>query len=143
MRIIKVLLLLLFAGAYFAQGGFNAYYTKLNSGESWEADFRMGEHADIVVQMKDVGKFYFWRASSYLPIWETEAAANYVSQAPFTFSGDGEGLRWDKLCRHSYIRLISSDNSEAVIHWRYAPKFDDISDPESQTGQAGLMNIIR
>lgn len=129
MGIIKYLLVFLLTGVCFAQGGFNAYYSKLNSGESWEADFRMGEHADIVVQINDVGKFYFWRASSYLPRWETEAAANYVSQAPFTFSGDGEGLRWDKLCRHSYVRIISSDKSEAVIHWRYAPEFDDISGP--------------
>jgi len=112
----------------FGQDGFSAYYTKLNSGELWESDFRAGDHADIVVQLNE-GKFYFWRASSYLPRWETNYAASYVLQAPFIFSGDGTGLRWDKLCRHSYIRIISADNSEALIHWRYAPAFDDISNP--------------
>lgn len=129
MKIIQYLLLLLFVGSCLAEDGLKTYYTKLNSGESWEADFRMGDHADIVVQLNEAGKFYFWRASSYLPRWETETSANYVSQAPFTFFGDGSGLRWDKLCRHSYVRIISADDEEAVIHWRYAPKFDDISGP--------------
>jgi len=129
MRFKNYFLLFLLTGVCFGQSNFKAYYTKLNSGESWEADFRMGEHADIIVQVNDVGKFNFWRASSYLPRWETEKGTNYVGQAPFEFSGDGEGLRWDKLCRHSYVRIISSDKSEAVIHWRYAPKFDEISGP--------------
>ncbi len=42
----------------FSQGRFSAYYTNLNSGESWESDFRAGDHADIVVQLSE-GKFYF------------------------------------------------------------------------------------
>ena len=123
------LLLLLFAEGCFAQGGFNAYYTKLDSEESWEADFRAGPHSDIVVKLSADEKFYFWRASSYLPRWETATASNYVAQAPVTFSGDGEGIRWDKLCRHSHVRIISTDDYRALIHWRYAPTFDDTSGP--------------
>ena len=126
----KLLIVLFVAsGVCYGQQNFKAYYTKLHSGKDWESAFRMGDHADIVVQLSE-GKFYFWRASSYLPRWETNTAAAYVSQAPFTFSGDGTGLRWDKLCRHSYVRIISSDDSSAVIHWRYAPVFDYASGPE-------------
>jgi len=42
----KYLLLLLLAGACFAQSEFNAYYTKLNSGESWESDYKQGVIVD-------------------------------------------------------------------------------------------------
>ncbi len=128
MKIKLLILTFMVTSVCYGQQSFKAYYTKLNSGESWESDFRAGDHADIVVQLSE-GKFYFWRASSYLPRWETKTAANYLPQAPFTFSGDGTGLGWDKLCRHSHIRIISANNSEALIHWRYAPAFDDFSSP--------------
>jgi hypothetical protein len=128
-KIKLMFIIFLLTGICFGQHNFKAYYTKLSSGESWESDFRMGEHADIIVQMNDVGKFYFWRASSYLPRWETATTSTYISQAPVTFSGDGNGIRWDKLCRHSHVRIISTDDSMVVIHWRYAPAFDDMSSP--------------
>ena len=100
-----------------------AYYTKLNSGAAWENSYRMGEHADIMVEIAPNEELYFWRASSYLPRWETNQGTNYIDQAPVTFSGDGTGLRWDEMCRHSHVRIISTSDSLAVIHWRYAPTF--------------------
>jgi hypothetical protein len=129
MKIKLTFTIFLLTGICFGQNNFKAYYTRLSSGEPWESAFRMGEHADVMVQMNNDGMFYFWRASSYLPRWETDTASNYVSQAPLYFSGDGEGIRWDKLCRHSHIRIISANNSEALIHWRYAPVFEDTSAP--------------
>ena len=110
---------------------FKAYYTKLDSGAAWEADYRMGEHADLMVEFSATEKLYFWRASSYLPRWETGQGVTYFEQAPFTFSGDGSGLQWDKLSRHSHVRLISADTHQAIVHWRYAPIFETETAPET------------
>lgn len=109
---------------------FKAYYTKLDSGADWESAYRMGEFADIMVKFSENEKFYFWRASSYLPRWETNQGANYIDQAPVEFTGDGTGLRWDKLSRHSHVRIIESSPSQVVIHWRYAPDFDIGATPQ-------------
>ncbi|WP_299579980.1 hypothetical protein [uncultured Microbulbifer sp.] len=107
---------------------FYAYYSRMDSGESWEAHQMVSEFADIVVNFSDTEQFYFWRASSYLPRWHTGQGVNYVEQL-FETRGDGVGLRWDKLNRHSHVRIIRQSQNDVVIHWRYAPKFDVHKDP--------------
>ncbi|WP_444921089.1 hypothetical protein ACJJID_00950 [Microbulbifer sp. CnH-101-G] len=107
---------------------FYAYYSRMDSGEPWEAHQMVSEFADIVVHFSDKERFYFWRASSYLPRWHTDEGVNYVEQL-FDTQGDGAGLRWDKLNRHSHVRIIRQSQREVVIHWRYAPKFDVHIDP--------------
>lgn len=107
-----------------------SYYTKLDSGADWESAYRMGDFADVMVEISATEKLYFWRASSYLPRWETKSGNAYFEQAPVEFLGDGTGLQWDKLSRHSHVRIIDSSSSETIVHWRYAPDFDLGHEPE-------------
>lgn len=47
-------------------GTFGAFYSKIDSGEEFEAYSRTGEYADIVVDLgRDGAKFVFWRGSSF------------------------------------------------------------------------------
>ncbi len=109
---------------------FYAYYTRLDSGNSWEQNQLVGDHADIVVNLGTNQQFYFWRASSYLPRWVTSSGNAYVSQV-ISVSGDGAGLRFDKHCRHSHVRIIENTSSQVVVHWRYAPQFTSALNPSS------------
>ena len=70
--VIGVLSIILFATVPAVAGEFSAYYTEVDSGESFEQYSRTGPYADIVVEVGE-GIFVFSRASSYLPYWETEA----------------------------------------------------------------------
>ena len=51
---------------------FYAYYTKIDSGQDFEAHSRTAKHADLVVQFGE-GEVVFHRSSSYLPYWKTGA----------------------------------------------------------------------
>lgn len=108
--------------------GFYAYYTRLNSDADWEAHQFVGEYADIVVNLSESQQLKFWRGSSYLPLWQTDQGQSFMPQL-FETSGDGEGLRWDKLNRHSHVRIIEQSDTEVVVHWRYAPTFDTDENP--------------
>ena len=100
---------------------FAAYYTKLDSGEDFEQYSRTGSYADIVVRLKD-GRFVFWRGSSYLPYWETPGGRWYADEI-VPRSGDGTDQMPDRVNMYSHVRIIESSPKQAVIHWRYLPKF--------------------
>lgn len=106
-----------------AFGRFGAYYCKLDSGQSWEADFRAGPYADVMVRLEqDDQKLIFWRASSYLPLWQTGQGQWYLEEV-VPRSGDGPAERPDKLCRFSRVRIIESNPARAIVHWRYISNF--------------------
>ncbi len=100
---------------------FYAYYTEINKGEVWEAMSRNTEHPDIVVKM-GAGQLVFWRGKSYLPYWETKNGKWNVKEM-IARSGDGPADRPDATNSFSFARVISSDDKEIVIHWRYLPHF--------------------
>ncbi len=100
---------------------FDAYYTKIVKGLSWEKDERTHEHADIIVRL-DHGQFIFWRGSSYLPLWKSGQKEWYVPEV-IQRSGDGTDLRHDDRNMFSRVSLISSNEKEIVVHWRYLPTF--------------------
>lgn len=108
-----------------------AYYTRIDSGAAWERHAFVGPYADIVVRLPD-SEVRFWRGSSYRPGWTTPGAspdsAVYAPQH-FATAGDGDGLRFDRINRHAYARIIRQSDGEAVVHWRYAPVFDTGVDP--------------
>lgn len=106
-----------------SHAGFHGYYTRLSSSAPWEPHQFVGNYADVVVNFSENQQLQFWRGSSYLPLWQTAQGASYAPQL-FKTQGDGTGLRWDKLNRHSHVRIISQSDSEVVVHWRYAPIFD-------------------
>lgn len=110
------------------QGRFGAYYTKLKYSPEWDKPWRVGDHADVVVRFDDGGhKFVFWRGTSYIPCWVTDAGVWYTNEfverrghhSPNT-EGCVEPMS-DKQCRFSHVRIIESSDARVVVHWRYAP----------------------
>jgi hypothetical protein len=103
-------------------GTFGAYYTTLKYYEAWDAPWRVGEHADVVVRFdKSACRFVFWRGTSYIPHWVTENGIWCDNEFNETWSEKGchEPMS-DKQCRHSHVRIIESTDARVVVHWRYA-----------------------
>ena len=102
---------------------FGAYYCRLNSGQAWESDARVGPYADVVVHFDNASdKLVFWRASSYLPQWQS-SGGNWYVQEIVSRSGDGGGLMPDKTNKYSRVRIIETSPARVVVHWRYIPDF--------------------
>ena len=108
-------------------GTFGAFYTKVNSGEDFEKYSRTGDYADIVVDLgTGSSKLVFWRGSSYLPYLETGEGRWYVDEV-IPRSGNGEGIRPDKINAYSHVKIIESGPDKVVIHWRYLPEFSGLN----------------
>ena len=101
---------------------FGAYYTKLDSEGNFEKIARVGDYADIVVRIDSEREFIFWRASSYLPHLKTSSKREYVEEV-IERSGDGTGLRPDRVNIFSRVKIIENSSSKVVVHWRYEPNF--------------------
>ncbi len=111
-----------------SKGRFGAYYTTLKYDLDWDKHWRIGDHADVVVDFDQAGyKFVFWRGTSYIPCWVTETGIWYTNEfverrgfhSPNT-EGCVEPMS-DKQCRYSHVRIIENTDARVVIHWRYAP----------------------
>ena len=103
-------------------GRFGAYYTTLTYYDAWDAPWRVGSHADVVVRFDESPcRFVFWRGTSYIPHWVTENSIWYDNEFNETWSKKGchEPMS-DKQCRFSHVRIIESSDARAVVHWRYA-----------------------
>jgi hypothetical protein len=107
---------------------FGAYYATLKYDLDWDKHWRIGEHADVVVDFDQAGyKFVFWRGTSYIPCWVTDTGVWYTNEfverrgfhSPNT-EGCVEPMS-DKQCRYSHVRIIESTDARVVVHWRYAP----------------------
>jgi hypothetical protein len=123
----KIIISFLFfcSGMTFAYGqaDFGAYYTKLKTGQKWEEYSRVGEHADIIVQMpKAKGQLVFWRGNSYLPYWKTDHGQWDLSEIVHR-SGDGEKSMPDKVNTYSHVEIMENTPSSIIIHWRYLASF--------------------
>ena len=104
------------------KGRFGAYYTTLKYYDAWDAPWRIGGHADVVVRFDESPcRFVFWRGTSYIPHWVTENGIWYDNEFNETWSEKGchEPMS-DKQCRFSHVRIIESSDARAVVHWRYA-----------------------
>jgi hypothetical protein len=117
---------------------FGAYYTKLNFYDTWDMRWRVGDHADLVVEFGDLPiRFVFWRGTSYIPHWVTEN--NIWATQEFTESSTSYGCAEpmsDKESRHSHVRIIENSDARVVIHWRYAlvdVKYEG-ANPDKKTG---------
>ncbi len=119
---------------------FYAYYTKIETGQSWEAHSRTGLHADLIVQL-DPGKLVFHRSSSYLPYWETAAGQWYFDEI-ISRHGDGPEKRPDKNNIYSFVRLIASNEDSIVVHWRYFPNFKLGSHAQPIGGNVGFDGVV-
>jgi hypothetical protein len=88
----------------------------------------VGDYADVVVRFDNGGhRFVFWRGTSYIPCWVTDAGVWYTNEfveRRGAHSPNTEGCvepMSDKQCRFSHVRVIESSDARVVVHWRYAP----------------------
>jgi len=106
------------------KGKFGAYYTKLKYYEEWDALFRVGDHADIVVQFDDSPiRVVFWRGTRYSPAWVMENGQWMADQSAEyfdTINGCYEHML-DPHCNYSHVRIIENTPARVVVHWRYLP----------------------
>ena len=101
-------------------GSFDAYYTKVDSGEAFEKFSRTGPHADIVVRNVGAagGRLVFWRGTSFIPAWVTENGIWYNNE--FYETQDGtmttsvEPMA-DKQARFSHPRILESHEARVVV----------------------------
>jgi len=103
-------------------GKFGAYYTKLDYYPEWDAPWRVGPHADVLVRFDDGGhKFIFWRGTNYIPHWVTDNNIWYNNEFNEAWEtvGSSEPMS-DKQCRYSHVRIIESNPARVIVHWRYA-----------------------
>lgn len=109
-------------------GKFGASYATLKYDEAWDAPWRVGDHADVLVQFDNGGhKFVFWRGTSYIPCWVTDTGVWYTNEFVERRGADSPNTQGccepmsDKQCRYSHVRIIEDNDARVVIHWRYAP----------------------
>jgi len=108
--------------SYAKLGG--AFYFRYASGERWEKYAKVGEYADAMVRIGDGDdKLVFWRGSSYLPFLDTAGGKSFA-EVVVPQNGDGEGLNFDKTCKHAHIRIVENSDARAIVEWRYLPDFD-------------------
>lgn len=106
------------------KGKFGAYYTKLKYYEEWDALFRVGDYADIVVQFDNSPiRVVFWRGTRYSPAWVMENGQWMADQSAEYFdttNGCFEHMM-DAHCNYSHVRIIENTPARVVVHWRYLP----------------------
>ena len=108
--------------SYAQLGG--AYYFRYPSGERWEKFAKVGPYTDVMVRMgKGDDRLVFWRGSSYLPFLDIASGKSFV-EVVVPQNGDGEGLNFDKMCKHSHIRIVERSDARVIVQWRYIPDFD-------------------
>lgn len=103
-------------------GPFGAFYATLNYYDAWDAQWRVGGRADVVVRFSDNPcRFVFWRGTNYIPNWVSENGIWFNNQFNETWSERGchEPMS-DKQCRYSQVRIVESSDARVVVHWRYA-----------------------
>jgi Concanavalin A-like lectin/glucanases superfamily len=105
-------------------GRFGAFYTHLKYYDAWDRRWRVGDHPDVVVRFdEEAYRFVFWRGTNYVPCWATAEGIWYTNEFNETWGngiiGCGEPMS-DKHCAFSHVRIIESNDSRVVVHWRYA-----------------------
>ncbi|MGB0413093.1 MAG: LamG domain-containing protein [Coraliomargarita sp.] len=111
--------------AHLSAAEFDAYYTKVDSGEAFEKYSRTGPYADVIVRNigKERGSLVFWRGSSYLPYWEVDGKKWFFEELTER-TGDGPAKRPDQVNTYSVVRIVERSPQKVVVHWRYLPKFE-------------------
>jgi hypothetical protein len=119
---------------------FGAYYTRKVVNEKWHHDSRTDEWADVMVKFgHGPEELVFCRGDSYLPYWNTGDEKTRF-QEMIERSGDGTAERPDTVNRYAHARIIESDASRAVIHWRYMPRFTTDVGPNRMPDQTRMVD---
>jgi hypothetical protein len=117
---------------------FGAAYTELKLYPEWDALWRTGAFADVVVSFRDSPVHYvFWRGGNYGETMVTENGI-WVGDQSFeshTKVGTAEHMN-DKHNMYSHISIVENTDARIVLHWRYGltDVVGDISMPDPQTG---------
>lgn len=100
-------------------GRFGAYQTRLAFTPEWDAPWRLGPRADVVVRFDATpARLVFWHGTNFVPCWVNEAGAWYSDGAVLR---PGAGPHQDRLCRFSFASVIEANDARVVVRWRYAP----------------------
>ena len=101
-----------------------AFYFRYAGGRRWEKYAKVGKYPDAMVRIGDGDdRLVFWRGSSYLPFLDTAGGKSFAEVA-VPQNGDGPGLRFDNVNKHSHIRIVENSEARAIVEWRYIPNFD-------------------
>jgi hypothetical protein len=116
--------------SYQALGG--AHYFRYDSNERWEKFAKVGPYADAMIRlMPGHDRLVFWRGSSYLPFLEIAGGKSFA-EIEVPQNGDGEGLRFDRFCKHAQVRIVENSSARVRVLWRYVPDMRH-ADPASWT----------
>ncbi len=114
-----------------------AYYTRVDSGESFERFARVDQYADVIVKLGSPdGRLVFCRATSYLPYWQT-AKGKWPLEEIVPRHGDGTAAMPDRVNLFSHAEIIESSASKVIVHWRYLSSFS-VGNPARQPGPEQL-----
>lgn len=105
-------------------GRFGAYYTRLKYYEEWEALWRVGDYADVVVEFDNSPiRVVFWRGTRYSPVWVMENGQWMADQSAESFTNEDGCFEHmlDAKCLYSHVRIIENTPARVVVHWRYIP----------------------
>jgi Concanavalin A-like lectin/glucanases superfamily len=102
-------------------GHFGAVYTSLKLYPEWDALWRTGPDADVVVSFADAPFHYvFWRGSNFGESMVTENGI-WIGDQSFesgTKVGTAEHMN-DKHDMHSHVSIVENTDARVVVHWRY------------------------
>lgn len=100
------------------KGRFGAYYTTLKYSPEWDAQWRVGNKADVVVRFDEYDyRLVFWRGTNFMPFWVNECGM-WSSQGSVERSDATP--KFDKQCKYCFASVIESNDARAVVRWRYA-----------------------
>lgn len=106
------------------KGKFGASYIRLKYHPEWDAQWRLSDDPDIVVQFDDSPvRVVFWRGTRYGPAWVMENDMWMGDQSIENFNGKDGCIEHmlDPRCRFSHVRIIENTPARVVVHWRYLP----------------------
>ncbi|MEO0601410.1 MAG: hypothetical protein AAF211_08245, partial [Myxococcota bacterium] len=114
------------AGAEDDPGRFYAHYTQLEVEDV--PDEISGPYADVVVNVGATGQLVFSRQTSYRPVWNYGGEQSEAVPHLSAVAGDGpEAGRFDPSNQYAHVRILSQDDDEVFVHWRYFPDLADLA----------------
>src|SRR5512134_1375788 len=88
---------------------FGACYDKLSYSPEWDAPWRVGPDADVVVRFgRGKPQLVFWRGANFIPCWINDRGVWYSDGAVVRGAA---GPQNDRLCRYSFASVVESSDA--------------------------------
>ncbi len=107
---VSILFVCLSVQGLIAADNFYAYYTKVQQ----SATDYLGKYPDIIIVLEEGKQLEFTRQTGYQPLWKTPKGSFLVDDL---FPGRDKDFEFN----YSYARLLEESDDKIVIHWRYFP----------------------